>query len=236
LKAYTLFNRDEQYIIEDGQIVIVDEFTGRKMAGRRWSDGLHQAVEAKENVTVRGETQTLATITIQNYFRMYDKLAGMTGTAETEESEFHQIYGLDVMVVPTNRPVIREDRHDLVFRTKREKYNAMLTEIERLHRLELPVLVGTVSVDVSETLSRMLQRRGIPHSVLNAKFHKQEAEIGAGAVKPGAVTIARNMAGRGTDIKLGPGVVEPRTVAWCTARGLDLTELEPVDPAQAVDL
>src|SRR5690606_31017748 len=161
LKAYTLFNRDEQYIIEDGQIVIVDEFTGRMMPGRRWSDGLHQAVEAKENVTVKGETQTLATITIQNYFRMYDKLAGMTGTAETEEGEFHQIYGLDVMVIPTNRPVIREDRHDLVFRTKREKYNAIIEEIERLNRMQLPVLVGTVSVDVSETLSRMLKRRGI---------------------------------------------------------------------------
>src|SRR5690606_11212368 len=193
LKAYTLYNRDEQYIVEDGQVIIVDEFTGRKMLGRRWSDGLHQAVEAKEGVAVRGETQTLATITIQNYFRMYDKLAGMTGTAETEETEFHQIYGLDVMVIPTNKPVIREDRHDLVYRTKREKYNAILDEIERLHRLELPVLVGTVSVEVSETLSRMLKRRGIPHNVLNAKYHKQEAEIVAQAGQPGAVTIATNM-------------------------------------------
>src|SRR5690606_24256201 len=138
LKAYTLYNRDEQYILEDGQVIIVDEFTGRKMAGRRWSDGLHQAVEAKENVSVRGETQTLATITIQNYFRMYDKLAGMTGTAETEEGEFHQIYGLEVMVIPTNRPIQRDDRQDLVYRTKREKFNAINDEIERLHRMELP--------------------------------------------------------------------------------------------------
>ncbi|HUF50821.1 MAG TPA: preprotein translocase subunit SecA [Longimicrobiales bacterium] len=237
LKAYTLYNRDEQYIIEDGQVIIVDEFTGRKMAGRRWSDGLHQAVEAKENVSVRGETQTLATITIQNYFRMYDKLAGMTGTAETEEGEFHQIYGLHVMVIPTNRPIIRDDRHDLVYRTKREKYNAINDEIERLYKLQLPVLVGTVSVDVSETLSRMLKRRGIPHNVLNAKYHQREAEIVAGAGRPGAVTIATNMAGRGTDIKLGAGVTAPRAIGWLKEHGIGLDDIpqEP-DPARAVDL
>jgi preprotein translocase subunit SecA len=155
------------------------------MAGRRWSDGLHQAVEAKEGVEIKGETQTLATITIQNYFRMYDKLAGMTGTAETEENEFHQIYGLDVMVIPTNRPIVRDDRDDLIFRTKREKYNAIMDEIERLNKLELPVLVGTTNVEVSETLSRMLKRRGIPHNVLNAKQHQSEAEIVAGRASPG---------------------------------------------------
>jgi len=237
LKAYTLFQRDEKYIIgDDGQVVIVDEFTGRQMAGRRWSDGLHQAVEAKEGVEVRGETQTLATITIQNYFRMYDKLAGMTGTAETEENEFHQIYGLDVFVIPTNRPVIRDDRDDLIFRTKREKYTAIMDEVERLNKLELPVLVGTTNVDVSETLSRMLKRRGITHQVLNAKHHKSESEIVRDAGQPGAVTIATNMAGRGTDIKLGQGVTEARTVDWLRQRGLNVEESLPVDPVRAEKL
>ncbi len=237
LKAYTLFQRDERYIIgEDGQVVIVDEFTGRQMAGRRWSDGLHQAVEAKEGVEIRGETQTLATITIQNYFRMYDKLSGMTGTAETEEGEFHQIYGLDVLVIPTNRPIARDDRDDLIFKTKREKYVAIMDEIERLNRLELPVLVGTTNVDVSETLSRMLKRRGIQHQVLNAKHHKSESDIVRDAGQPGAVTVATNMAGRGTDIKLGAGVTEARTVAWLKDRGIEVEEVLPVDPVRAEKL
>jgi preprotein translocase subunit SecA len=199
--------------VENNQVIIVDEFTGRKMPGRRWSDGLHQAVEAKEGVKVRGETQTLATITIQNYFRMYDKLAGMTGTAETEEAEFHEIYDLEVVVIPTNRPVRRIDEDDLIYKTKREKYKALLDEIERLHQRGLPVLVGTTSVDTSETVSRMLRRRGLNHEVLNAKQHEREAEIVAQAGQPGSVTIATNMAGRGTDIKLGAGVVKCRVCA-----------------------
>jgi len=208
LRAYCLFEKDVQYVIEENKVVIVDEYTGRKMPGRRWSDGLHQAVEAKEGVQVDRETQTLATITIQNYFRLYFKLAGMTGTAETEANEFHDIYKLDVVVIPTNQPCIRKDLNDLIFKTRREKFNAVINELKVAHARQQPVLVGTVSVETSELLSRMLKREKIPHTVLNAKFHMQEAEIVARAGQPGAVTISTNMAGRGTDIKLGPGVVE----------------------------
>ncbi len=204
LQAHALYEKEVDYLVQDGQVLIVDEFTGRIMTGRRWADGLHQAVEAKEGVEVKEETQTFATITIQNYFRMYDKLAGMTGTAETEETEFYQIYSLEVSVIPTNKPICRADRQDHIYKTRREKYNAIMDEVERLHGLGWPILIGTVTVDVSETLSRQLKRRGLKHEVLNAKYHQREAEIVAQAGKRNAITIATNMAGRGTDIKLDP--------------------------------
>ncbi|MBI5214331.1 MAG: preprotein translocase subunit SecA [Ignavibacteriae bacterium] len=209
LRAYSLYEKDDEYVVtDDGKVQIVDEFTGRLLPGRRYSDGLHQAIEAKEGVKVERDTQTLATVTLQNYFRQYKKLAGMTGTAETEASEFFEIYKLDVVVIPTNQDMIRDDQDDVVYKTKREKYNAVIDDIQAMRKLNRPVLVGTTSVEVSETLSRMLKRTGVPHNVLNAKQHQREAEIVAHAGLPGAITIATNMAGRGTDIKLGPGVAD----------------------------
>ena len=209
LKAYCLYEKDDEYVVsEDGKVMIVDEFTGRLLPGRRYSEGLHQAIEAKEGVRVERDTQTLATITLQNYFRMYKKIAGMTGTAETEAAEFFDIYKLDVVVIPTNQPMVRDDQDDLVYKTRREKYNAVIGQIDEMREKGRPVLVGTTSVEVSETISRMLKRKGVPHNVLNAKQHQREAEIVAHAGLPGAVTIATNMAGRGTDIKLGPGIAD----------------------------
>ncbi len=208
MKAYTLYEKDVHYVVEDNRVMIVDENTGRKMAGRRWSDGLHQAVEAKEGVKIEGETQTYATITIQNYFRLYQKLGGMTGTAETEAAEFHDIYKLEVLVVPTNRPIARVDLNDKIFKTQREKFKAVIDLVKERHLAGQPILLGTASVESSEVLARMLQREKIPHAVLNAKFHLQEAEIVSRAGQAGSVTVATNMAGRGTDIKLGEGVAD----------------------------
>lgn len=229
LRAYSLYEKDVEYVVNEGKVLIVDEFTGRLMPGRRYSDGLHQALEAKEGVRVEGETQTLATITLQNYFRMYHKLAGMTGTAETEAGEFWEIYKLDVTVIPTNQPIRRQDDEDQIYRTRREKYNAVIEDIAKLYEKKHPVLVGTISVEVSETLSRMLKRKGIPHKVLNAKYHQQEAEIVSLAGQPGAVTIATNMAGRGTDIKLGKGVVLAPENHQCALK-YNETDSKPVCP------
>lgn len=208
LKAHYLFKKDVDYIIHNGEVVIVDEFTGRLLPGRRYSGGLHQAIEAKESVPIKEESVTYATITYQNYFRMYEKLAGMTGTAKTEEEEFKQIYGMDVVVIPTHKPMIRKDRDDLIYRTEKEKFEAVVKEIKKRHEKGQPVLVGTTSIEKSELLSKMLKKENIPHNVLNAKYHEKEAEIVSLAGQKGAVTIATNMAGRGTDIKLGPGVKE----------------------------
>ena len=208
LKAHVVMHRDTDYVVEDDEVVIVDQFTGRLMKGRRYSDGLHQAIEAKEGLIVQRESMTLASITFQNYFRMYNKLAGMTGTAKTEEEEFRNIYGMDVMVVPTNLPIVREDRPDLIFKTMEAKFKAVVNEIAELHKKGQPVLVGTVSVETSELLASMLKKKGVPHNVLNAKNHAREAEIIENAGQKGVVTIATNMAGRGTDIKLGEGVIE----------------------------
>ncbi|MFA6939661.1 MAG: preprotein translocase subunit SecA [Clostridiaceae bacterium] len=207
LKANYMMRLDKDYMVKDDQVIIVDEFTGRLMEGRRYSDGLHQAIEAKEGVKVESESKTLATITFQNYFRMYHKLSGMTGTAQTEENEFREIYGLDVVAIPTHMPMIREDASDLIYKTEKGKFNAICDEIEVLHKASQPVLVGTVSIEKSEVLSSLLKRRGVPHQVLNAKYHEKEAEIISHAGELGTVTIATNMAGRGTDIKLGEGVV-----------------------------
>ena len=208
LKAHTLFRKDIDYLVKDGQVVIVDEFTGRVMPGRRYSDGLHQALEAKEKVKIERENQTLASVTFQNYFRMYEKLSGMTGTADTEATEFKKIYSLDVVVIPTNMPMIRTDNTDVIYKTEEEKFRAAVEEIKELHNRNRPVLVGTISIEKSELLSKYLSKRGIKHNILNAKNHEKEAEIIAQAGQPGSVTISTNMAGRGTDIKLGEGVAD----------------------------
>ena len=206
LRAHNLFHRDQQYVVQNGEVVIVDEFTGRLMAGRRWSEGLHQAVEAKEGVAIQSENQTLASITFQNYFRMYGKLAGMTGTADTEAYEFHQIYGLETVVIPTNKPMVRKDANDQIFRTAHEKHAAIIADIKDCHQRGQPVLVGTTSIESSELLSGLLDKEKLPHQVLNAKQHAKEAEIVVQAGRPGVITIATNMAGRGTDIVLGGSI------------------------------
>jgi preprotein translocase subunit SecA len=226
LKAHTLYKLDHQYVVQDGEVIIVDDFTGRLMKGRRWSDGLHQAVEAKEGVKIEKENQTLATITLQNYFRLYEKLSGMTGTAETEAAEFHSTYKLDVIVIPTNQPMVRKDKSDVIYRTLPEKWDAVVEEIQESHEKGQPVLVGTVSVENSELIARRLQKVGVPHNVLNAKYHEREAEIVAQAGRKGAVTIATNMAGRGTDILLGGN---PEFLAR------EMLKKQEVDPDDASD-
>ena len=223
LRAHALFHRDQHYVVQNGEVVIVDEFTGRLMSGRRWSDGLHQAVEAKEGVPIQRENQTLASITFQNYFRMYDKLAGMTGTADTEAFEFQQIYHLETVVIPTHMPMVRRDENDQVFRTFQEKVDAIIADIKDCHERGQPVLVGTTSIENSELLSGHLEKEKLPHQVLNAKQHAREAEIVAQAGRPKAITIATNMAGRGTDIVLG-GAIEPLI--------LKLREDETLPPAE----
>ena len=219
VKAHALYRRDVEYVVKDGEVIIVDEFTGRMMPGRRWSDGLHQAIEAKENVKVERENQTLATITFQNYFRMYKKLAGMTGTAETEAPEFDKIYRLEVMIIPTNKTMLRIENPDIVYRTEKEKYFAAADEIQRLNQTGQPVLVGTTSIEKSEKLSDLLKKKGIKHVVLNAKYHEREAEIVAQAGRKDMVTIATNMAGRGTDILLG-GNPEFMAKQECVKKGI----------------
>ncbi|MEK6680107.1 MAG: preprotein translocase subunit SecA [Nitrospirota bacterium] len=230
LKAHTLFKKDVDYVVKDGEVLIVDEFTGRLMPGRRWSDGLHQAVEAKEDVEIANENQTLATITFQNYFRLYNKLAGMTGTADTEAAEFNKIYNLDVMVIPTNKPMIRADYADVVYKSEKEKFNAIVEEITELHKNGQPVLVGTISIEKSERISDMLRRKGVKHSVLNAKYHEKEAEIVAQAGQKGTVTIATNMAGRGTDIVLGgnPDFLAKRIFEKDTEKPLEPAERQKI--------
>ncbi|MBI5044034.1 MAG: preprotein translocase subunit SecA, partial [Nitrospirae bacterium] len=230
LRAHTLFKKDVDYVVKDGEVLIVDEFTGRLMPGRRWSDGLHQAVEAKEDVEIANENQTLATITFQNYFRLYDKLAGMTGTADTEAAEFNKIYNLDVMVIPTNKDMIRADYADVVYKSEKEKFNAIVEEIAELHKNGQPVLVGTISIEKSERISDMLRKRGVKHSVLNAKYHEKEAEIVAQAGQKGTVTIATNMAGRGTDIVLGgnPDFLAKRVFEKDPEKPLDTAERQKV--------
>ncbi len=212
LRAHTLFKKDVEYIVKDNQVIIVDEFTGRIMPGRRWSEGLHQAIEAKERVAIQSENQTLASITFQNYFRLYEKLSGMTGTADTEAFELNKIYGLEVVVIPTHRPMVRKDHGDVIFLTADEKYNAVAEDIKQCVERSQPVLVGTTSIENSERLSNLLKKLGVPHEVLNAKQHEREAHIVEQAGIPGAVTIATNMAGRGTDIVLG-GNLEAELIA-----------------------